>query len=376
MKKTILSIILLVSIVCSAVGQSSLAGEKTILYLIPFYSKQYDPQAASRVKESKDMKAINSFQLMGFWAGAQIALDEFNDANVHLNVIVKDITDNEAKLRSIMEDRELMSRVDLIVGPFFSHTFAIAARYAKEYGIPIINPFTTRTDILRDNEYVYKLVPSLETRAATVAYFSDLYPKSQIILYADSSKHRREYNAYVNYFKDNNIPFVYLSQQKDIIPSFKSDAKNILIVLTRESAKMLMLSRDLIFKSNLNNLIMVVPEEWLNVPTYDIEYYSKLNIHFFSDYYVDESNEKTRVFIHDYTSKYGVPPTTEAFSFQGYDITRYFVSALFNDMDLDRVKTETIGYHFSFEKIPNGGYENINAQFLEVDDEGIKNVGF
>ena len=149
-----------------------------------------------------------------------------------------------------------------------------------------------------------------------------------------------------------------------------------MIVLNHESAKMLMLSRDLIFKSNLDNLVMVVPEEWLNVPTYDIEYYSKLNIHFFSDYYVDETNEKTQVFIHNYTSKFGVPPTIEAFSFQGYDITRYFVSALFNDMDLDRVKTETIGYHFSFEKIPDGGYENINAQFLEVDDEGIHNVGF
>ena len=122
MRKTILSIVLLVSIALSAVGQSSLAGEKTILYLIPFYSKQYDDQAVSRVKESQDMKAINSFQLMGFWAGAQIALDEVNDDNVHLNVIVRDITDNEAKLRSIMEDRELMGRVDLIVGPFFSHT--------------------------------------------------------------------------------------------------------------------------------------------------------------------------------------------------------------------------------------------------------------
>ena len=376
MKKTILSIVLLVSIALPAVGQSSLAGEKTILYLIPFYSKQYDDQAVSRVKESQDMKAINSFQLMGFWAGAQIALDEFNDDNVHLNVIVRDITDNEAKLRSIMEDRELMGRVDLIVGPFFSHTFAVAARYAKEYGIPIVNPFTTRTDILRDNEYVYKLVPSLETRAATVAFMSDLYPKSQIILYADSTKHRKEYSAYVNYFKNNNIPYVFLPQQSNLVSALKSDAKNIVIALTRESAKMLMLSRDLIFKSNLDNLIMVVPEEWLKVPTYDIEYYSKLNIHFFSDYYVDESNEKTQVFIHNYTSKFGVPPTIEAFSFQGYDLTRYFVSALYNDMDLDRVKTETIGYHFSFEKIPDGGYENINAQFLEVDDEGIHNVGF
>jgi len=376
MKKTILSLTLLFSIVFSTMGQSSLSGEKTILYLIPFYSTQYDSQALSSIKECGDIRTINSFQLFGFWAGAQVALDEFNEDNVHLNIIVKDITDSETKLRSIMEDRELMSQVDLIIGPFFSHTFAIAARYAKEYGIPIINPFTTRTDILRDNEYVYKLIPSLETRAATVAFFSDLYPNSHIILYADTTKHRKEYEAYTHYFRDKNIPFESLPLQNNIVSALQPDVKNIVIMFHSESAKMLMTSRDLIFKSNLDNLVLVVPEEWLDVATYDIEYYSKLNVHFFSDYYVDESNEKTRVFIHNYTSKFGVPPTLEGFAFQGYDITRYFVSALFNEMDLDRVKTETIGYHFSFEKIPDGGYENINAQFLEVDDDGIHSVGF
>jgi len=376
MKKTILFLTLFFTIVVSAMGQSSLSGEKTILYLIPFYSNNYNSEAVSSVRECGDMRTINSFQLFGFWAGAQVALDEFNDENIHLNIIVKDITDNETKLRSIMEDRELMSQVDLIVGPFFSHTFSIAARYAKEYGIPIVNPFTTRTDILRDNEYVYKLVPSLETRAATVAFFSDFYPKTHIILYADSTKHRKEYNAYARYFRDNKIPFVTVPLQESIVSALKPDVKNIVIILHSESAKMLMTSRDLIFKSNLDNLLLVVPEEWLNVVTYDIEYYSKLNVHFFSDYYVDESNEKTQVFIHDYTSKFGVPPTLEGFAFQGYDITRFFVSALYNNMDLDRVKTETIGYHFSFEKIPDGGYENINAQFLEVSNDGIHSVGF
>lgn len=372
MGRKICVFLLMILFAGSVFAQNNAAEEKTILYLIPFYSTKYDAQAVSAIKDCDEIKNVNAFQLMGFWAGSQVALDEFNANNVRLNVIVKDVTDNETKLRSILENQALMEKVDLIIGPFFSRQFAIAALYAKKYKIPIINPFTNRTDILKDNEYVYKLTPCLENRASTISFLSDIYPKSQILLYADTLKSQKEYQSYAAYFRKNNIKFKVVPLQKDIIPYLNTDSKNIVWVLTSESAKMLMMSRDLIFKSNLDNLLLVVPEEWLNVTTYDIEYYSKLNIHFFSDYYVDYENEKTQVFIHNYQEKFATPPTIASFAFQGYDVTRYFINALFHNMDLDLVKTETISYHFGFDKIPSGGYENINVQFLEVKGNEIK----
>lgn len=372
MKKLFIAFGLMVTLAASLFAQGSVTEEKTILYLIPFYSTKYDAQSVSSIKDCAEMKNINAFQLMGFWAGAQVALDEFNANNVSLNVIVKDVTDSETKLRAILENQALMDKVDLIVGPFFSRQFAIAAQYAKKYKIPIINPFTTRTDILNNNEYVYKLTPSLESRASTISFLSDIHPKSQIILYADTVKSQKEYQAYASYFRKNNINFKVVPLQKDIIPYLKPDCKNIVWMLSSESAKMLMMSRDLIFKSNLENLLLVVPEDWLDVATYDIEYYSKLNIHFFSDYFVDYENERTQVFVHNFQEKFSTPPTIESFAFQGYDVTRFFVNALFQDMDLDRVKTETISYHFGFDKVPSGGQENINTQFLEVKDNVIK----
>ncbi len=372
MKRVFIVLGLMFVLSCSMYAQNNVSEEKTILYLIPFYSTNYNPQVVSAIRDCDEIRNVSAFQLMGFWAGAQIALDEFNANNVHLNVIVKDVTDNETRLRSILDNQALMEKVDLIIGPFFSRQFAIAAQYAKKYKIPIVNPFTTRTDILNNNEFVYKPTPSLETRASTVSFLSDVYPQSQILIYADTLKSQKEYQIYASYFRKNSIKFKVVPLQKDIIPYLKADCKNIVWVLTSESAKMLMMSRDLIFKSQLENLLLVVPEDWLNVTTYDIEYYSKLNIHFFSDYYVDNDNEKTQVFIHNYREKFNTLPTIASFSFQGYDVTRYFINALFHDMDLDMVKTETIGYHFGFDKVPSGGYENINTQFLEVKDNVIK----
>ena len=73
----------------------------TILYLIPFESSSYE---SPYVKECEDMENVRSYQLMGFWNGAQMALEEYDRQGVHLKVIVRDITNNEATLRRIMEN--------------------------------------------------------------------------------------------------------------------------------------------------------------------------------------------------------------------------------------------------------------------------------
>ena len=102
---------------------------------------------------------------------------------------------------------------------------------------------------------------------------------------------------------------------------------------------------------------MVVPEKWITSNTYDVEYYDKLNLHFFSDYYVDFEDQKTQLFIYKYT--------------QGYDVVRYFVELIRHDMDHDQVKVTPLSYYFSFDKHPDGGYENVNVQFLQVLDNTI-----
>lgn len=376
MNKKVFLLVLIVCMIGSVFAQRGETREKTVLFLIPFYSNQYDSQKVAEAKTSEDIEVINSFQLMGFWAGAQVALDEYEAAGIPLKVIVRDVSNNESKLRAILDNKELMSSVDLIIGPFFSKQFAIAAKYAKEYKIPIVNPFTTRTDILKDNEYVFKLSPSMETQPATVAFMADMFPKHQIIVYADSVQEAKEYKVYAKYFRTKKIPFTFVSQNGNLLNAIKNDCKNIVIMFSKDPAKMLMVSRDLIFKSNISNLMLIVPEEWLEAKTYDIEYYSKLNLHFFSDYYVDYQNERTQVFVHNYKEKFGVPPTLAYFSYQGYDITRYFVELLRNGMDIDRVKVEMIAYPFSFDKVEGSGYENVNVHFLEVKDNEITPVGF
>lgn len=366
MKRLILSLLCLVLALATAWGQQ---GERfTILYLIPFESENY---TSPYIKECEDMDNVLSYRLMGFWNGSQMALEEYNAENVPLNVIVRDITSNETKLRKILEDETLMNEVDLIIGPFFSKTFAIAAQYAKQYEIPIVNPFTNRQDVTVNNEFVYKLIPSLEARPAMVAFMAQQSRAFPIILYGDSTAPSREMRSYLSYFDKNQVPYVVYSSASSVVSSIKKDQRQFLISFYDDPAQNLIISRNLLYSEKTNNLTFVVPVSWMESKTYDIEYYSKLNLHYFSEYYIDYSSEKVKTYVYDYTQKYGVPPSLENFAFQGYDITRFFVEFLRGGKDIDRVKVSPIAFPLSLDKSPNGGYENVNVQFLEVKDNEI-----
>lgn len=350
--------------------------EKTILFLVPFYSSNYDPQQVNAIREYEDINRVKSFQLMGFWAGAQLAINEYAQADAPLKIIVRDVSEKEAKLRAILEDRELMERVDLIIGPFFSKSFAIAAKYAEEYQIPIVNPFSSRIDFLKGNEYVFKLVPSIDARPATLTFFADQFPSYQIYIWGDTLKNNHITSVYTRYFNENQIPYKIYPSYSNIIQDLKPTGKNIVLSMSKETAKTMMFFRDLVYSNKLDNLVLVMPEEMLQSHTMETEYFSKLNVHYFSDYYVDVDNENTQVFTHNYIERFKTPPTLDNFAFQGYDITRFFVEWLLNEKDLDKVKVEPLAYRLSFDKIPDGGYENINVQFLEVKDNEIHQAGY
>ena len=359
-------------LICMAFGLSTLFGQGnerfTILYLIPFESDSY---TTPFVKECEDLEAVRSYQLMGFWNGAQMALDEYDAQGVPLNIIVRDITNNEAKLRRLMEDEELMRDVDLIIGPFFGKLFAVAAHYAKQYEIPIVNPFSRRQDFIEENEFVYKLIPSLEARPAMVAFLAQQNNAFPIIIYGDSTISDKEMSTYRNYFRKNSIPYMITPNASTVVDRLQKTKPQFVVTFYDNPAQNLIISRTLVMSEKTDNLTFVVPETWLESNTYDIEYYSKLNLHFFSDYYIDFEGEKVKTFVYDYTQRFGTPPTLKNFAFQGYDITRFFVEFLRNGKDIDLVKTEAIAYPLSFDKFPGGGFENVNVQFLEVKDNEI-----
>ena len=348
---------------------------KTILYLLPFFGNEFENYSEYKVKSSVDIDNEPSFSLVSFWEGAQLALDEYENSDRRIDVIVKEVTYDKEKLRGIMEDEALMNRVDLIIGPFFASQFEIAAPYAKKYGIPIVNPFTNKQTILLDNEFVFKVQSSDETVAEMVRQnWMNENDSTEALIWTERGADIPSLRNYEQYFNKLEIPFEFiLDEGKNAVKRHSTDGKkHIVFTFFQQNTTVIANMRSLGIEKELPNMVIVIPEEWLGIEALEVDYLNKLNVHFFSDYFVNMDDDSTLVFVSNFIERFGTPPELNRFSFQGYDITKYFVELMFSDFEMDRVQYNPLVMKFNFKKTENGGYENHGMYLLQLKDYTIQ----
>lgn len=351
------------------------ADVKTVLYFLPFFGEEYGMYNEYKIKSSVDVDNEPIFSLVSFWEGAQMALDEYETSSHRLNVIVKDVTYNNDKLIGVLEDEELMNQVDLIIGPFFAPQFQIAANYAKTYQIPIVNPFTSKREILEDNEYVYKVQSSTETIAELVKNrWIDHGDETEIFFWTERGADIPALQRCETYFSQMDIPYQFvLEDDKYKLKNVLADSKRQLVMAFLPSEAMVIARmRALGVDNSFPNTTFIIPEEWLEIGALEVDYLNKLNVHFFSDYFVNMEDDRTLLFISDFIEKYNTPPDLKRFSFQGYDITKFFVELMLHDFDASQVQINPIAMKFKFEKTEGGGYENHGLFLLQLKDYKIQ----
>ena len=343
---------------------------KSVLFLIPFHSEVIN-EIDRPVKSDADIYSILPFALTGFWEGAQLALADLEREKIPLNVIVRDISNDKEKLINLLSDEKLMGEVGVIIGPFYPEIFLLAQQYAQKYKIPIVNPFTTRQDILPDNPYVYKLIPPDEARC------QDLYERYgdtsryRIILWGNSDNPSHKQSVYQDFLKERNVPTFNVSINADIATRFTSDKENVIVAFALATPVILNAVRKLADKKTGKNSL-IIPEEWLTLKEVMPDYFNMLNVHFYSNYFIDYQNDKTQLFISDYIERFNSVPTLDRYSFQGYDITNYFIRKFCFNQEVTNLVP--LACKFDFTQQGGNGLENKVIRFCEVRDFTIMEV--
>jgi hypothetical protein len=84
--------------------------------------------------------------------------------------------------------------------------------------------------------------------------------------------------------------------------------------------------------SNLNNLsdeysiTLIGSNRYPNYSSIQLEQFHNLKLKYIAPYYTDYANKQTINFVEKYKNNFGTEP--DNFSFQGYDVTLYFLTAL------------------------------------------------
>lgn len=366
MKKSILTLLLVLLSLQNIYSQSP--KEITILYLIPLHLSD-SLIDINRIESDLDIYDIPSFEMFGFWEGAKLALQTYENSNKKVKVVVRDVATDEKKLQKVLQDEKLMKDVDLIIGPFYGSLFPIASKYAEDHKITIINPFATRIDFVNENRAVYKLTPPLSSRPESLQKnILSKYSEYSVILWYDAEDNL-ELAAYETYFKTNQIPYTLTKVKPETYSlnlTLSSTKHNIVVALFQNQTNVINQMRLLEGTHNQFKYSLIFPEGWLQVSSLDDDFYAMPNMYYFSNYFVDQNSLAVKDFRSDYFANFQSPCQLERYSYQGYDITKYFIDLYFAGFNERDVTYTPLSYKFNFKQWSNGGFENNKVRLIEI----------
>ena len=367
-------VIFLAALICTA-QLSAQRHEKKVLFLLPFHVEKAG--SYETIKSESDIYNNKSYEMFGFWEGAQMALEPYNKDYVKLKVIVRDVSTDELKLQAILDELK-DEDIDLIIGPLFGKPFAIAAEYAKEHHIPIVNPFSNRNDFLEDNPFVYKLIPSVAPRPQTLdklllSNFGDY----NLIFWTNENTKTKDQPYYEIYFTNKGKEYSTVALKdgfQELKKKFVPRKKNVIIALFDNANVAVIQQLQNLALLEDTTITLVAPESWLEIKNIGFNYFNQLNFHYFTNYFIDKDNPAVKLFADEYVTKFSSYPDITRFSYQGYDITDYFISLLINNFDLSKVDTKPLSFEFDFSKEEGKGYENMHQRLIKMEDFQLKEV--
>jgi hypothetical protein len=124
-----------------------------------------------------------------------------------------------------------------------------------------------------------------------------------------------------------------------------------------------------------NKIVLFGLQNWVNYDNLDFDYLNSLNVHIPTNNYIDYHDPATQDFINAYFEKYKTDP--ELYSYQGFDLTLYFTSALqkFGTGFLNNIvdyKYKGIETNYNFMQYPlDSGFENKFVYILKYHDNKL-----
>lgn len=336
--------------------------------------------------ETKDPSGFESFNYFQFYAGFKLAADSLERLGLKARIQVYDAE----KLNDTLQIRQTlrksgMDKMDLIVGPVYANSFAVAARFARKNEIGIVNPLSHRESIVEGNPFVVKTqVSSTGIASKLTSFIVNTYPNANVIAVRNDAK---EFKALFDDFKlkmkaasaDHSFggslqEAMYSTEfMSGITKKFKPGVKNIVVFFSNHKTNVPNFVSLLNPSAKSGDVILVGLDGWDELGL-ETEFLVNLNFHQVSSGYIDYDNEAVAQFVTRFRDKYGAMPLTDKYAFLGFDIGWYFLTSLmwYGDQYLECIPGYTfkgLQYNFDFSALkPSDGFQNQNISVLKLED--------
>lgn len=380
-----------------------------LAFFVPFDFRQSEPLDSllkdvnsetrrMRITERylNEQRIPQSVQFLEFFQGTLLALDSMRQMGMKIDVRYYDTRKSIGQTLSILRDKELED-FDLFIGPFYPFTLEVVSEFARKHRIPLVTPFNNDLDLVSHNPYLFQMSPSIEKEyreaaklVASKHMYNIVYVRNEDSL--DIEKHdyfkRMIFDGFDDYHPSEPVVFkevvlslkqiMTLEQTREIIHSLSPDKKNLVLIPTSNVSLASTVVSALSYQLKGYDIEVLGSPYWIGSDFSSIDYrdFHKLNLIFYSSFWVDYHDQKVDAYLAEYRNYYYNEPTITSrkginYGIAGYDMTLYFLNALriYGSrfiLSLEEYHPELIQGSIKFDRLSRGGgYENTNITFYQ-----------
>ncbi len=365
------------------------------LWMSQFEDASQLPEDTFKIREDVIVYP-RSENFIQFYEGVLLAVDSLKKAGMKIELHVFDTNQEYAVVDSLVQ-LDLFRELDLIIGPVFPNLQKPVADFAYQNRIPMVSPLSSAGNFESSNPWYFKVNPTKDYLVRQTADYigEEYFNKNLIVLEMGEYKHLDEATL-VNLCREKFFSTGFLEGDREVRfheYNFKREGywglrrilsktrENVFIIPSETEAQVS------VAVSNINSLSEDFPVTLVGISNFQRyksiqpDYFHHANLHLLSPYFIDYYAPLTNRFIQDFRENFSGEPTQ--FSFQGYDVAYYFMSALFQ---YGKDFKDCLPYHhvdltqgeFYFDQVNRyGGYMNRGlfvVNYLKNYEVGIDGV--
>ena len=352
-----------------------------VYLLLPLYTQEgVQEDDGQKVETLEAYERIKSFDFIQFYEAAMLAVEDIAAQDVKVNFYVKDVNErNNAELgRWIAEG--VFADADMIIGPFFRENFRTLLSYAQNHRIMVVNPFTVNP--VETSARLFRTMATFGHQAVNLAdYIRQHYSKAQVLLLNNGGSDSRRISVYhssmMKALQDNPGISVKEVNYKSggvaaVQASLNPTCENFVVAFFDGEITVTHFIQSM-NRKELENVTLVTSSDWRKYDTIETEYYSRLKTHYIDQFFVDYSRPEVVRFIDRFRERYNLEPTLDHFAFQGYDITRFFLTALIQygngfGLEVNELKLPLLCTQFHYVRGGSETFENTYCSIYKLKD--------
>ena len=322
-------------------------------------------------------------RMVEYYEGFLMAVDSLKKQGVSVDVYTYDIGNTKASLAQLLENKTELKGMDFIFGPAYTDQVKLMADYAEQNKIRLVVPFTSKSDVVFNNPYVFQInTPQSYLFSEVYEHYLRKFPNAHVV-FLDAETGDNDKADFIaglkEELKNKQITFKELKGaaitpegMKTVVDSLR---ENVLIPTSGKNISLIKILPQLIITSrehpNYDMKLFGYPE-WQTY-TYDhLSSFFELDTYFYSSFYTNNLFPEAVKFTSAYRKWYSkdMANTYPKYGMLGFDTAYFFLKALSqygSDMEenMNRTMVNPIQTGFKFERVNNwGGFINRKVFFV------------